>query len=107
MVGTGLKPCLQHEFMMKKLSSFFLLYLLLFSYPSAEAREGLSPKAEVSPGKRQDSIQKSPFLTSGPPKAETAPSLEESRAKAEEARLQAESVMASYEKSIKDLEPIP
>ena len=101
MVGTGLKPCLQHEFMMKKLSSFFLLYLLLFSYPSAEAREGLSPKAEVSPGKRQDSIQKSPFLTSG---GATAPSLEEARAKAEETRLQAESVMASYEKSIRDLE---
>src|SRR3990167_2864867 len=85
--------------MMKKLSSFFLLYLLIFSYPSAEA-------------KGQDSIQKAPFLASGPPKpalersegAETAPSLEESRAKAEEARLQAESVMASYEKSIKDLE---
>src|SRR3990167_3812504 len=85
--------------MMKKLSSFFLLYLLIFSYPSAEA-------------KGQDSIQKAPFLASGPPKpalersegAETAPSLEESRAKAEKARLQADSVMASYEKSIKDLE---
>src|SRR3989338_8450753 len=88
--------------MMKKLSSFFLLYLLIFSYPSAEA-------------KGQDSIQKAPFLASGPPKpalesasggegAETVQSLEESRAKAEEPRLQAESVMASYEKSIKALE---